>query len=58
MGVVFCCASGLCDKQQFAQTCIECGELDMPSDRLNYWLGYGELRPVTRAKTDTRQNTT
>ena len=51
MGVVFCCASGLCDRQQSAQTCIECGEVAMPSDRLNYWLGCDVLQPQVRVKT-------
>lgn len=51
MGVVFCCASGLCDRQQSAQTCTECGEVAMPSDRLNYWLGCDVLQPQVRVKT-------
>ena len=56
MGVVFCCASRLCDRQQSAQTCIECGELDMPSDRLISHRLFGELQPVARVKSDMRQS--
>lgn len=51
MGVVFCCASGLCDRQQSAQTYIECVEVAMLGDRSISHRLFGELQPVARVKT-------
>ena len=52
------CVLMLYDKQQFAQTCTECGGATMFDDKSNYHRLFGELRPVARVKTGMRQSIT